>query len=137
MVDLRELRALLLSSQETQKIVHTKLCKVKVKVLLLLPWIATYTRFVGFHAGPAYLSQQVSHCSSVGWSNVSQVPCSRNTQPPGLPHTPVRTTGSTGARRVKFLAQGNNNSRRVCQGIESGILHYQANAPTIKLLLPM
>ena len=102
-----------------------KILWVRVNVLLILPWTATSTRFVGFHAGPAYLPQRVpgTHYSWVGLSNVTQVPCSKNTATRVALHSPVRTAGSTGARQVKFLAQGNNN-RRVCQGIEPGVLHY-------------
>ena len=29
-------------------------------------------------------------------------------------HSPINTVGQTGARQVKFLTQGNNNSRSVC-----------------------
>ena len=39
-------------------------------------------------------------------------------------HSPVNTAESTGARQVKFLAQGKNNSRSVCWGIKTTKLSY-------------
>ena len=46
---------------------------------------------------------------------MSQVPCSGNTKQAGYvdSHSSVSTAGSTGARQVRFLAQGSNNSRSI------------------------
>ena len=70
---------------------------------------------------------------------MSQVSCSRSTRSPGLIalHSTVNTAVSAKARRVRFLAQENNNSRSACQGSEPEIFDYQTNAPTTKLPLPL
>ena len=109
--------------------------KNKVKVLLILPWIAASTNEVGFHVGPAYpspASASTARCPlqlGIGWSNVSEVPCSRKPNHYSTSvasHSPVDTAGSTGAMWVKFLAQGNNRKQH-CLGIESGSPGSKAN----------
>ena len=52
-----------------------------VKVLLILPWIATFINEVDFCAGPAFPSPASealpdTRDSWVGWSNVSDISCS-------------------------------------------------------------
>ena len=46
-------------------------------------------------------------------------------------HSPINTAGSTGAMRVKFLAQG-NNSKQQCLGIKPGSVGSQADPKPLK-----
>ena len=46
-------------------------------------------------------------------------------------HFPINTAGSTGAMRVKFLAQG-NNSKQLYLGIEPGSVGSQADPKPLK-----
>ena len=50
-------------------------------------------------------------------------------------HFPINTAGSTGAMRVKFLAQG-NNSKQLYLGIEPGSVGSQADPKPLKPQLP-
>ena len=51
-------------------------------------------------------------------------------------HSSINTAGSTGAMRVKFLAQG-NNSKRQCLGIKPGSPGSQADPKPLMPLLPL
>ena len=51
-------------------------------------------------------------------------------------HSPINTAESTGAMRVKFLAQG-DNSKQQCLGIEPGSPGSQADPKPLMPLLPL
>ena len=81
---------------------------VKVKVLLMLLWIATST-WSRFSCGSSfYLPQLIpalpgTHYSCIGWSNVGEVSCSRIHNYWNCLTFPNYTAGLTGAMWVKFL----------------------------------
>ena len=94
-----------------------------------------------FHAGPAYLLQRMPGPGPLRLGGRGQyqlgVLLKEHTTTMVASHSPVNTSKSTRVRPIKFLAEGNNNSRSVPWGNEPEILNNQSNTTTIELLLPV